>query len=268
MGSAPSSRYEGFAKSPMILKPHWVVPPSIQSAYTTRQGGVSVGEYDSFNLGMHVGDNPEHVAQNRKQLKEALQLKQDPTWLTQVHGSNILDLDFKKESDANLEYDASFSTQPNAVCVVMTADCLPLLLCDEKGTAVAAVHCGWRSIAEGIIEKTIAVLRTKTNAPLIAWLGPAIGPEAFEVGEEVRVQFSHYNPDQTQFIPLSPKQRSDPHYLANIYKIATAILQAQGLLNKHIYQTSHCTYSNPDTFYSFRREGVTGRMASLIWIAV
>lgn len=249
----------------MILKPHWVVPSSIQSAYTTRVGGVSLKPYDSFNLGMHVGDNSEHVAQNRKTLQEGLNLKKEPHWLTQVHGSKILNLN-QNQRDPLLEYDASFTTQALEACVVMTADCLPLLLCDEKGSAVAAVHCGWRSIAAGIIEKTVVLFQTQTSAPLIAWLGPAIGPEAFEVGEEVRAQFSQYAPDETKFIPLYPSHSTEKRYLANIYEIAASILKEQGLISKNIYSTLQCTYSNLQDFYSFRREGATGRMASLVWI--
>lgn len=242
----------------MILKPNWIVPSSIQAAYTQRAGGVSLGKYKNFNLGNHVGDDPKHVAQNRAILKQNLGLKNEPVWLTQVHGSQILNLDLNSDlaQADKLEYDASFTTQFNLVCAIMTADCLPILLCDEAGLAIAALHCGWRSMAAGLIKKSIALFRTQSSAQIIAWLGPAIGPDAFEVGQEVRAQFK----DHSAFIPSSESK-----YLGNLYQIATGLLLDEGVLAHHIYQTQQCTYSNPHDFYSFRRDNITGRMASLIW---
>jgi YfiH family protein len=236
----------------MIERPDWVVPNHIKSAYTTRVGGESLAPYNSFNMGDHVGDDLKAVNQNRALLKSQLQLPSEPAWLTQVHGSDILNLD---KGSVLKEFDASFTTKPGKVCVIMTADCLPVLLCDAKGEAIAAVHCGWRSLAAGLLQKTLSLFREQTQAPIIAWLGPAIGPDAFEVGEEVRAQFNQ----ETAF------KRSNDKYLANIYMIAKSILLDEGLIEKNIYQTDLCTYHNPDIFYSYRRDKTTGRMASLIW---
>ena len=242
----------------MILKPNWIVPSSIQAAYTLRAGGVSLEPYSSFNLGNHVEDNPSHVAQNRALLKQKLALKNEPAWLTQVHGSEILNLDLHPSfvPTQKLEYDASFTTQADRACVIMTADCLPILLCDESGLAIAALHCGWRSMAAGLIQKSIALFKIHSTAPIIVWLGPCIGPNAFEVGEDVRLQFK----DQKAFIPLSKNK-----YLGDLHQIARGLLLDEGVLAKNIYQNPECTYSNSNDFYSFRRDTITGRMASLIW---
>jgi len=260
----------------MILKPSWpqeIIPKNIQAAYTTRQGGVSEGPYTSFNLGTHVGDDPQKVAANRLALTQDLGLKTAPVWLNQVHGNDILNLDnYNPDNynpDTNLSYDASFTTQPNKVCVVMSADCLPVLLCDLQGHAVAALHCGWRSIAAGLIEKAIELFTSNNIAPenIIAWLGPAIGPSAFQVDNSMRSQFTASN----AFIPLSNESNKSSesslsnYYLANIQGLASERLLKKGVLAHHIYANAACTYNQSRDFYSYRRDKITGRMATLIW---
>ena len=238
-----------------LITPSWPAPPNVHAAVSTRHGGVSLPPYDSLNLGDHVGDDPAAVAENRRRLREALSLPAEPRWLSQVHGTCALDAAVAGE---RCEADAAFASRPAVVCAVLTADCLPLLLCDRAGTRVAAVHAGWRGLLEGVIEQTIAAMGT--GGELLAWLGPAIGPAAFEVGDEVRAAFLVHAPEaHTAFSP-SPNGR----WLADIYALARQRLQLAGV--DAIYGGEHCTYSEAERFYSYRRDGVTGRMASLIWM--
>lgn len=220
---------------------------------TTRRGGVSVAPYDSLNLGDHVGDDARAVEQNRTHLMEALNLPVSPVWLRQVHGARAVDA-----MHGSCEADAAYTGQPGVVCAVLTADCLPLLLCNAAGTRVAAVHAGWRGLAAGVIETALAAMGP--GADLLAWLGPAIGPGAFEVGNEVRDIFiAHDARAQNAFRPL-PNGR----WLADIYQLARLRLAAHGVAR--IYGGHACTYSDKTRFYSYRRDGITGRMATLIWL--
>ncbi|RYU61972.1 peptidoglycan editing factor PgeF [Methylolobus aquaticus] len=234
------------------LTPEWPAPPGVRAASLLRAGGFSQGSYAALNLGDHVGDAAAVVQRNRQRVREALALPSEPVWLRQVHGSRVVDAEGATGSEA----DGAFTAAVGPVCAVMTADCLPVLLCSVDGQCVAAVHGGWRSLAAGILETTVTAMGTRR---LIAWLGPAIGPEAFEVGNEVRDTFL------TGDAELAGAFRSvgDGKWLADIYAIARRQLHTVGV--DDCYGGGHCTYSDPDRFFSYRRDGITGRMATLIW---
>jgi hypothetical protein len=237
-----------------LILPNWPAPLTVRACATTRTGGVSTGPYASLNLGDHVGDDPAHVAENRARLRRELGLPAEPLWLTQVHGIAVAE---GQGADA----DASVAFGPGTVCTVMTADCLPLLLCDRAGTRVAAVHAGWRGLLAGVIEAAVARLDT-SGAELLVWLGPAIGPDAFEVGDEVRAAFVAEDAAAAAAFRPSPAGR----WLADIYALARRRLARCGV--NAVYGGELCTYHDAERFYSYRRDGVTGRMASLIWLAV
>lgn len=238
-----------------VLRPAWPAPPGIRAATTTRVGGVSRDTFAGLNLASHVGDEPADVARNRALLREALALPGEPLWLSQVHGRVVVDA---AQASEGAEADASFSTEPGVVCAVMTADCLPVLFADRAGGAVAAAHAGWRGLAGGVLEETLA--RFEEPARVMAWLGPAIGPRAFEVGDEVRAAFCEAQAEAEHcFLPNGPG-----HWLADIYALARLRLGAAGV--GEVYGGGRCTYSEPELFYSYRRSRRTGRMASLIWI--
>lgn len=238
---------------PEFIIPDWPAPANVKALQTTRAGGISTGSYASLNLGDHVKDNPLHVAHNRQSLSPFLPT--EPVWLQQVHGIRVIDA---STSSCLETADASFSTRKEVVCVTMTADCLPVLLCDEAGTVVAAIHAGWRSLCDGVIEAAVEVMPGEASH-LMAWLGPAIGPEAFEVGGEVRQQFIvHDAQAEVAFRPHGNK------WLGDLYTIARQRLQSSGITR--IYGGGRCTYSEPESFFSFRRDGDTGRMATFIWL--
>ncbi|HGJ5864863.1 MAG TPA: purine nucleoside phosphorylase YfiH [Arsenophonus nasoniae] len=240
-----------------LIYPNWPQPETVMACSTTRIGGDSLSPYDSFNLGLHVGDQPRLVIQNCNSLMKIAQLPTQPSWLNQVHGTRIIDL--AKEKKGNLQADAAYSCELGQVCVVMTADCLPVLLCNEQGTEIAAVHAGWRGLCDGILEKAIKQFRSPPRA-LMAWLGPAISAEKFEVGREVRSAFIENHAELAQGFKASDNGK----YLADLYLLARLKLNAIGV--KHVYGGSYCTMSEPKRFFSYRRDGVTGRMASLIWL--
>ena len=235
-----------------LIIPDWPAPANVKAIQTTRKGGFSVTPYDSFNLGAHVQDDPLAVTKNRQLLSQYL--PSEPVWLNQVHGVEVLNA---ATSLCVQDADASFSQNKNVVCVTMTADCLPVLLCNKQGTAVAAIHAGWRSLCDGVIEATIKSLG-QASEDLMAWLGPAIGPKAFEVGSEVRAAFVAQDVQAEQaFSPVGDK------WLGDLYLIARQRLNKQGV--SQVYGGGECTFSNPSQYFSFRRDGVTGRMATLIW---
>lgn len=236
-----------------LITPDWPAPANVKALQTTRHGGVSTGVYASLNLGDHVKDNPQHVAANRQLL--SAYLPSEPVWLNQVHGVRVIDAAL---SSCLESADASVTTRKQVVCVTMTADCLPVLLCDHAGTVVAAVHAGWRSLCDGVIEATVAAMPAQADQ-LMAWLGPAIGPEAFEVGGEVRAQFMAKDA-QAEFA----FQAKGDKWLSDLYTIARQRLQRLGVTQ--VYGGGHCTFSEPKTFFSFRRDGDTGRMGSFIWL--
>jgi len=240
----------------VFIVPDWPAPANIKAVSTTRLGGVSQQPYLGLNLGLHVGDNKEHVQRNREQLQQELRLVEPPAWLNQIHSTEVIDL------NASLtvvpDADGSYTQTSGIACTVMTADCLPVLLCDTGGNQVAAVHAGWRGAADGIIEAALDKF-TVPSDQILAWLGPAIGPDAFEVGSEVRELFLAEQPQaELAFKPHGDK------WLADLYLLARQRLQRYGV--KKIYGGEFCTFSNPDCFYSYRRDGVTGRQASLTWI--
>ena len=254
-------------KTSDFIVPNWPAPKNVHALQTKRGAvcsaiGFSKAPFDSLNFGSHVNDNPMHVAQNRQLLSQYL--PSEPVWLNQVHGTDVLNAGVVDAANTCCvpDADASFTTQKNIVCVTMTADCLPLLLCDEEGTVAAAVHAGWRSLCDGVIEATVAKMGLDSGR-IMAWLGPAIGPNAFEVGAEVRAQFIAKDAQaELAFI------KSGDKYLGNLYKIAAQRLITLGVTK--IYGGGHnenwCTFTDKENFFSFRRDGVTGRMATLIWL--
>lgn len=235
------------------LLPDWPAPTHVKAIVTTREGGVSSVPYASFNLASHVGDDPACVMKNRLLLRQRLNLPAEPVWLEQVHGVEVLCAD---SAGAERRADASYSQQPGIVCAVLTADCLPVLFCDTAGSRVAAAHAGWKGLLSGVLQNTARQLAT-TN--LLVWLGPAIGPQAFEVGEEVRTAFLARLPGaETAFIAHGQ------HWLADLYILARLALAEVGITQ--IYGGGLCTWSDARRFYSYRRTAVTGRMASLVWL--
>lgn len=247
-----------------LILPQWGIKlPAIGSLATTRACGISSGPYDDgcrgngLNLGLHVGDAIENVQQNRAQIRR--HLPAEPTWLTQVHGTVVVDA--ANANDAP-EADASFTMKPGVVCAIMTADCLPVLLADKAGRVVGAAHAGWRGLANGILQNTVTHMQNAGADDLVAWLGPAIGPKQFEVGEDVLQAFTAVDPSAaTAFNKIGDRPGK---YLADIYQLATDILLRAGVAS--VSGGNFCTVSDPRRFYSFRRDGTTGRMASLIWI--
>ena len=239
--------------------PDWDAPAHVRALVTTRRSlcrGSSSGPYADFNLADHVGDDPQAVANNRRSL--CRHLPSEPVWLRQVHGTHVLVTN--GGTPQNIEADASLTRLPGSVCAVLTADCLPLLLCNESGTVAAAAHAGWRGLANGVIEAVIAAM-AKPGPDLLVWLGPAIGSTAFEVGEDVRAAFlAHDANAASAFAPTEAGK-----WLCDIYELARQRLAALGVAR--VYGGNFCTYSDPARFYSFRRDGDTGRMASMIWLA-
>ena len=237
-----------------LIVPDWPAPRNVRAVSTTRRGGRSKGRYDSLNLAEHVGDDPSAVEANRQLLGNRIPVA--PAWLKQVHGVRCVDVD---AAEAGVEADASFSRIAVRACAVLTADCLPVLLCDKAGTVVAAAHAGWRGLAAGVIEATVAAMQTP-GAHLVAWLGPAIGPEAFEVGAEVRAAFVQDDPDAaTAFIPFGKDK-----WLCDLYVLARRRLVRLGV--ERVSGGRYCTHTERERFFSYRRDGVTGRMATLVWI--
>ncbi|SLM62023.1 MULTISPECIES: purine nucleoside phosphorylase YfiH [Dickeya] len=239
-----------------LLTPDWPAPQTVMACSTTRIGGVSHAPYDAFNLGAHVGDNPESVQENRRLLVSRAALPAMPYWLNQVHGTQVINLD--AEPPESLTGDAVYTRRRGQVCAVMTADCLPVLFCSSDGKEVAAAHAGWRGLQAGVLEKTLCHFRA-SPADIMAWMGPAIGPLQFEVGAEVREAFIHVDPAaDCAFVAHNGK------FLADIYQLARLRLQAAGV--SRVFGGDACTVSERERFFSYRRDRTTGRMATLIWL--
>lgn len=238
-----------------FLVPDWPASSRVGALQTLRSGGCSAAPWNSLNLGDHVGDDPARVAANRAGLRTYLPA--EPCWLRQVHGIVTVNA----ESTAIYpEADAVFTRQPGKVCTVMTADCLPVLFCNRAGTVVAAAHAGWRGLVAGVLEATLFGMAVPP-AEVMAWLGPAIGPQAFEVGDEVRARFvAHDSLAEAAFVAYRPGK-----WLADIYMLARQRLLSAGVAS--IHGGDFCTVKDTGRFFSYRRDGVTGRMASLIWLA-
>ena len=240
---------------PSWIAAPWPVPKNIIAGTTTRYGGVSQAPYDSFNLADHCGDHPDHVRKNRQILQDKLQLPSEPCWLEQIHSNTVINLDAKQTFP--IQADAAFSASKGVVCAVLTADCLPILLCHQAGTSIAAIHAGWRGLCCGIIPNTIAAL-SEAPANYLAWLGPAISQAAYQVGQDVYDAFTLIDPIyQEAFIG-----DGDSHYRFDMYKVATQQLHKSGITA--IYGGEFCTYQQA-MFYSYRRDKQTGRMATLIF---
>ena len=245
----------------MMLTPDWSAPANVRAVMTTRAGGVSRAPYDSLNPASHVGDEPAAVAANRAILRDFLPA--EPLWLNQVHGDRVAVVGVDAEGT---EADASLARGPGQVCAVLTADCLPVLFCDRAGSVVAAAHAGWRGLAGGVLERTVEAMAVPPGE-ILAWLGAAIGPERFEVGEEVRAAFVAHDPlAATVFRPALPGtlDEAPKKWLADIYALARLRLARVGVTA--VYGGGLCTVSDPARFFSYRRDGRTGRMASLIWL--
>ncbi|MCW8988039.1 MAG: peptidoglycan editing factor PgeF [Gammaproteobacteria bacterium] len=238
------------------IKADWPAPDFIKAGTTTRQGGVSESPYTSFNLATHVGDELAAVKQNRAILNKCLNLPGEPQWLEQIHSTRAVLL---PDEVTTPKADAAYTSNKDTVCTVMTADCLPLLITDKQGSCVAAIHAGWRGLCDGIIEVTIKKLPVAAET-LMVWLGPAIGADVYEVGEEVYNAFALHDKEARQaFTPVS-----EGHWLFDIYHLARLRLNKIGVTQ--IYGGDHCTFTEKENFFSYRRDGVSGRMASLIWI--
>ena len=241
-----------------LLFPDWPAPAGVRAACTTRIGGVSCKPWDSLNLGVHVGDDPEHVAVNRQRLADRLgQDAESFGWLSQVHGTCVVELPVAGVPSA----DASTTRCPGQICAILTADCLPVLFCNKGGTQVAAAHAGWRGLCAGVLEATLDSFDSPAHE-ILAWFGPAIGPAGFEVGPEVMEEFVSRDPAAAA--AFTAESARPGHFMADIYHLARQRLRAAGVTA--IYGGDECTLSDANRFFSYRRDGNTGRMASLIWL--
>lgn len=239
-----------------VITPSWSVLPQVRALSTLRTGGVSAAPYDSLNLGDHVNDDVSLVARNRARLARAHALPGPVRWLDQVHGINVArGAALARRPSA----DASVTTTPGEVLAILTADCLPVLLARRDGQGVGAAHAGWRSLAGGVLEHTLGALGG-AGADYVAWLGPAIGPAAFEVGAEVRDVFVAHDPQAAAAFQRKPNGR----WFADLYQLARQRLNALGVTA--IEGGQYCTYGDPERFFSYRRDGQCGRMATLVWI--
>lgn len=239
------------------IQPNWHAPDSVKAVCTTRIGGNSLSPYDSFNLATHVGDAIDKVILNRELLKRELNLPAEPCWLNQTHSTDVAMLD--GSPDYAIDSDAAISQKPGIIAVVMTADCLPILMCNQQGDEVAAVHAGWRGLADGIVATTLKKMRTPPEQ-LMAWIGPAISQPRFEVGDDVRNMFMN----RYENAALRFRQNRPGHWLCDLPGLAADQLFDLGVTA--IHQSGLCSFDEDSRFYSYRRENISGRMASLIWI--
>jgi YfiH family protein len=244
------------SSTPAWLQPEWPAPANVRALTTLRSGGVSEGDFASLNLALHVNDDPAAVVENRRRLIAAAAVPIEPLWLEQVHGIDVVEVDGQI---ASARADASFARSPKRVCAIMTADCLPVVFCDVEGTRVAAAHAGWRGLVAGVLEKTVAALDTAPRQ-LIAWMGPAIEPAAFEVGPEVREQFMARDSRNESAFVANARGR----WQADLYALARQELARLGVGG--IYGGGFDCFADSARFFSYRRSARTGRMATLIWM--
>ena len=237
-----------------VIRPEWPAPPNVHAFTTTRNCGFSSGLWSGLNLGFNCGDDPKHVEQNRRLLTRLLPC--EPRWLKQVHGTRAVSWD---EANEEIEADAMVGNQVGQVCAVLTADCLPVLICNKAGTKVAAAHAGWRGLAAGVLESTVLAMGCEPQE-LIVWLGPAIGPQAFEVGKDV---YDTFKTLENENVPAFKPHRD--RWLADLYQLARLALTRVGI--SHVSGGQYCTYSDSENFFSYRRDGMTGRMVTNVWIA-
>jgi YfiH family protein len=240
-----------------FLTPDWPAPPNVHAAFSLRSGGVSAAPFDSLNLGTHVGDDPERVGENRRLIGAALALPAPPRWLAQVHGTHVLEADPAAPGRPETA-DAVVVRHPGAVAAIQVADCLPVLFAAADGRAVAAAHAGWRGLAAGVLEATLQTLGEPADG-LLTWLGPAIGPEHFEVGDEVRAAFVQHDRDAARAFAANARGR----WQCDLVQLARRRLQALGV--RQVYGGHWCTFADPTRFFSYRREGRCGRMGAFIW---
>lgn len=252
------------------IDPDWPAPTNVRAFCTTRAGGTSGGPWAGLNLAAHVGDDPAAVAANRALLRA--HLPADPVWLAQVHGVRVVDPAEQDSGARPPEADAARTGATRTPCAVLTADCLPVLLCDRSGAAdatevaateVAAIHAGWRGLADGVIEATAAAMQTRPQ-DWLAWIGPCIGPLAFECGDDVLAAFCDGHPEARS--AFRPHPHRPGKWLGDLPAIARQRLIALGVRSGAIHGGDRCTVAEPEVFYSFRRDGVTGRMATIIWL--
>ena len=239
---------------PDWIVPDWPAPHTVKAFITTRAGGVSAAPYESLNLGLSTGDDPRAVEENRRRVRALLPA--DPRWLKQVHGARVMRAEAVQERP---EADAAYAREPLTVCAIQVADCLPILLADAAGTVIAASHAGWRGLAAGVIENTVQAIRNAGARDVLAYIGPGIGPDAFEVGDDVR--------DAYVLSDAGAAHAFRPHatgkWLADLPWLARRALSRCGV--RDVRGGNLCTYSDPRRFYSYRRERTTGRMAAFIW---
>jgi polyphenol oxidase len=240
-----------------VIAPDWSVSSRVRAAFTLRCGGDSLSPYDSLNVGLSVGDDPNDVCENRRRIRRCLRLPAEPAWIKQVHGAAVRDLDSSRD-ESRTPADAVVTRQAGKVCVIQVADCLPVLLAAKDGSVIAAAHAGWRGLAAGVIQA--AVERMGVAAPAVAaWLGPAIGAEHFEVGDEVRAAFFVEDPSTQPFFSANARGR----WQCDLVALARHVLGTLGITE--ISGGSWCTYADPARFFSYRRDRRCGRMAALIW---
>ena len=248
---------------PLLAPSPGELPAGVHALQTTRSGGVSGGPWASLNLALHTGDDPDHVAANRYRLEQDLGLPSPIAWPRQVHGTAVISaaaLHAAQEAGGAAEADAVVSDRPGMVCAVQTADCLPVVLATADGSAVGVAHAGWRGLADGVLEVTVQALETlRPGMPIQAWMGAAIGPAAFEVGPEVREAFVAHDPEAVDAF----RPGAEGRLLADLYRLARQRLQRAGVAQ--VAGGGRCTFTEAETFYSYRRDGATGRMGTLVW---
>lgn len=238
-----------------VIRPRWNAPERVRALTTLRRGGVSTGPFAGLNLGSRAGDEPGNVARNRLLLRSTCNLPGEPVWLKQVHGTRCIDLSHAAEDE---EADGSYTDEPGRVCAVLTADCLPLFVSDANGERVGLFHVGWRGLAAGIVEQALSIFAGRPD--VLCWLGPSIGPAAFEIGLEVREALEQPG-NETCFTP----SQNAGHWMADLYRLVVHRLH-RGDVRKVGWDETACTYSDTERFFSYRRSRECGRMASLIWI--
>ncbi|HEX5206553.1 MAG TPA: peptidoglycan editing factor PgeF [Steroidobacteraceae bacterium] len=243
---------------PDFIVPDWPSPAGIRAAFTLRAGGVSLPPFDTFNIGAHVGDDPNAIAGNRARLREHLALPAEPLWLQQVHGQRVVDLDRQTSRDSFGPADAAVTRSSGRVCAIQVADCMPVLFAAKDGSVVGAAHAGWRGLAAGVLESTVLAMKVPAGE-LIAWMGPAIGPAHFEVGEEVRTAFLAADSGASAAFAANERGR----WQCDLYALAGRRLAALGV--SAVHGGGWCTYADAGRFFSYRRDGRCGRMAALIW---
>lgn len=242
-----------------LIEPPWPVPTHVRAAFTCRSGGVSTAPFDSLNLGAHVGDEPDAVARNRDRVREALHLPAEPIWLEQVHGAGVVNLDHEPTGKIP-RADAVVTHEPGRVCVIQVADCMPVLFAAADGSAVGAAHAGWRGLAAGVLEATVRALESRPGK-LLAWMGPAIGPRHFEVGDEVRTAFTAQDAEAAAAFVHNARGR----WQCDLYALVHRRLAALGI--RSVFGGGWCTFADAARFFSYRRDGRCGRMAALIWLS-